>query len=212
MPMPCGLDGGVTSFLLPVALFGPPSARVRSRQRSDRIQLAEPLSSRGTIGLMSELEKALRRLRWTGDEAVLDVGGDAALAAAARAPDGRLESVAADAARELTFDDESFDVVASSRALHAIPHAAGRELAVRQIVRVLRPGGRVVIVDVAHTGEYVRTLQRTGMAGARRSRLRWSSFPPSRVVEATKPRWPEGAGDRAAVIPPPRDDEAEAAA
>ena len=161
---------------------------------------------------MRELDKALGRLPWVGDEAVLDVGGGAAVAAARRAPDGRLESVTSDAARELTFDDESFDVVVSSRALHEIPHAPGRELAVRQIVRVLRPGGRVVIVNVAHTGEYVRTLQRTGMAGARRSRRRWSSFPPARVVEATKPRRPEGAGDRAAVVPPPGEDEAEAAA
>jgi SAM-dependent methyltransferase len=161
---------------------------------------------------MRELEKALGRLPWVGDEAVLDIGGDAALAAARRAPDGRLESVAPDAARELTFEDESFDVVVSSRALHEIPHPPGRELAVRQIVRVLRPGGRVVIVDVARTGEYVRTLQRTGMAGARRSRLRWSTLPPARVVEATKPRRPEGAGDRAAVVPPPGEDEAEATA
>jgi SAM-dependent methyltransferase len=160
-----------------------------------------------------ELDKALGRLPWVGDEAVLDVGGGgAALAAARHATDGRLEIVEPDAARELEFRDESFDVVVSSRALHDIPHAAGRELAVRQIVRVLRPGGRVVIVDVAHTGEYVRTLQRTGMAGSRRSRLRWSSFPPARVVEATKPRRPEGAGDRAAAVPPARDDEAEAGA
>jgi arsenite methyltransferase len=164
---------------------------------------------------MRELDKALGRLPWAGDEVVLDVGCGpdvASLAMERRAPDGRLESVVPDAARELTFDDESFDVVVSSRALHEIPHAAGRELAVRQIVRVLRPGGRVVIVDVAHTGEYVRTLQRTGMAGARRSPLRWSTFPPARVVEATKPRRPEGAGDRAAVVPPPGEDEAEAAA
>jgi SAM-dependent methyltransferase len=162
---------------------------------------------------MRELDKALGRLPWEGDEAVLDVGGgDAALAVADRAPRGRLESVTPDAARELAFDDESFDLVVSSRALHDIPHAAARELAVRQIVRVLRPGGRVLIVDVAHTGEYVRTLQRTGMAGARRSRLRWSAFPPARVVEATKPRRPEGAGDRAAVIRPPGEDEGRAAA
>jgi SAM-dependent methyltransferase len=58
----------------------------------------------------------------------------AAVATATRAPDGRLVSVEPDAARELPFEDESFDVVVSSRALHEIPHAAGRELAVRQIV------------------------------------------------------------------------------
>jgi SAM-dependent methyltransferase len=197
-------------------------------------------------GKARELARALGRLPWAGDEAVLDVGcghGVALLAAARHATDGRLvgvdvwrerdqahnsptallanaraagvsdrvELVEADA-RELPFDDESFDVVVSSLALHNIPHAAGRELAVRQIARVLRPGGHVVILDIGRTSEYVRTLQRVGMAGARRSGLRWSTYPPSRVVEATKPRRPEGAGDRAAVVPPPGEDEASATA
>jgi arsenite methyltransferase len=188
---------------------------------------------------MAEIDRALDRLPWEGDEAVLDLGcrrGAALLAAARHAPRGRLVGVAtrnsptaalagasaagvlervevleADA-RDLPFEDESFDVVVSDRALHGIPHAVGRELAVRHIARVLRPGGRVVILDVRRTGEYVRTLQRTGMAGARRSALRWSTYPPSRIVEATKPRRPEGAGDRAAVVPPPGEDEAEATA
>ncbi len=54
-------------------------------------------------------------------------------------------------ARKLPFDDASFDVVLSSMALHNIYNAGERQTAVREIARVLKVGGRVLIVDVRHT-------------------------------------------------------------
>ena len=66
-------------------------------------------------------------------------------------------------ARKLPFDDASFDVVLSSSALHNIYDAGERQTAVREIARVLKSGGRVLIVDVRHTRQYAATLRDAGV-------------------------------------------------
>ena len=66
-------------------------------------------------------------------------------------------------ARKLPFDNASFDVVLSSMALHNIYNAGERQTAVREIARVLKSGGRVLIVDVRHTREYAATLRDAGL-------------------------------------------------
>jgi SAM-dependent methyltransferase len=71
-------------------------------------------------------------------------------------------------ARKLPFPDGSFDMVVSNYALHNIPDAAGRTQAVREVVRVLRPGGRVLIVDMKYTGDYVRDMGTGGLTDIRR--------------------------------------------
>jgi ubiquinone/menaquinone biosynthesis C-methylase UbiE len=76
----------------------------------------------------------------------------------------RVEVQTADA-RKLPFDDASFDVVLSSAALHNIYDAGERQTAVREIARVLKVGGRVLIADVRHLGEYARTLRDAGFDG-----------------------------------------------
>lgn len=70
-------------------------------------------------------------------------------------------------ARQLPFADASFDVVLSSMALHNIYNASERQTAVREIARVLAPGGRVLIVDVRHTSAYAATLRDAGLTDAR---------------------------------------------
>ncbi|MBI3712439.1 MAG: methyltransferase domain-containing protein [Burkholderiales bacterium] len=70
-------------------------------------------------------------------------------------------------ARQLPFADSSFDVVLSSMALHNIYSADERQIAVREIARVLAPGGRVLIVDVRHTSAYAATLRDAGLSDAR---------------------------------------------
>ncbi len=66
-------------------------------------------------------------------------------------------------ARKLPFDDASFDVALSSMALHNIYNAGERQTAVREIARVLKPGGRVLILDVRHIHEYAATLRGVGL-------------------------------------------------
>ncbi len=66
-------------------------------------------------------------------------------------------------ARKLPFDDASFNVVLSSMALHNIYNAGERQTAVREIARVLKSGGRVLIVDVRHTRQYAASLRDAGL-------------------------------------------------
>ena len=66
-------------------------------------------------------------------------------------------------ARKLPFNDASFDVVLSSMALHNIYNAGERQTAVREIARVIKSGGQVLIVDVRHTRQYAATLRDAGL-------------------------------------------------
>src|SRR6188768_958222 len=70
-------------------------------------------------------------------------------------------------ARKLPFPDASFDVVLSSNALHNIYDAGELQTALREIARVLAPGGRVLIVDVRHISKYAATLRDAGLTDAR---------------------------------------------
>ncbi len=76
-------------------------------------------------------------------------------------------------ARKLPFADNSFDVVLSSWALHNIYDRAERDGAVREIVRVLKPGGRLIIADIRHTGQYAKVLQQSRMLNIQRG---WPNF------------------------------------
>ncbi len=54
-------------------------------------------------------------------------------------------------ARQMTFADATFDVVLSSGAMHhMISNQEDFEKVVREIIRVLKPGGQIVIWDIAH--------------------------------------------------------------
>ncbi len=89
-------------------------------------------------------------------------------------------------ARRLPFPDGSFDVVVSSWALHNIYDAAGRDQAVREIVRVLKAPGRLALVDIRHGGEYAATLRAAGMGDVRLSGPNFQFLVPTRVVTAAR--------------------------
>jgi SAM-dependent methyltransferase len=90
-------------------------------------------------------------------------------------------------ARALPFGDAAFDVALSSFAIHNISSAEGREQAVREVVRVLKPGGRAVIADIRHAADYARVFRQAGMASVAVSGPSFIFFIPSRVVSAVKP-------------------------
>jgi SAM-dependent methyltransferase len=100
---------------------------------------------------------------------------------------GRVELRDGDA-RRLPFDDSHFDVVLSSWALHNIYDQAGRNAAVREVVRVLKPGGRLAIIDIRHTSEYARVLQESRVADIRRLGPNFLFVIPTFTLTATKPK------------------------
>jgi arsenite methyltransferase len=94
---------------------------------------------------------------------------------------------------DLAFPDESFDLVVSNLAIHNLPGNHARRSAIDEAVRVLRPGGRVVIADLGFTRLYARRLRQRGMADVRRKDLGWRAwwglpFLRTHAVTATKPR------------------------
>lgn len=64
--------------------------------------------------------------------------------------------------RELPFADATIDTVVSSTAIHNIYQAEGRDRAIGEIARVLRPGGQVLIDDIRHLPQYAARLRATG--------------------------------------------------
>lgn len=66
-------------------------------------------------------------------------------------------------ATSLPFDDAGFDVVVSLLCLHNIELKPNQAKACREIARVLRPGGRVVIGDYVPTHGYADALRDAGL-------------------------------------------------
>ncbi len=94
--------------------------------------------------------------------------------------------------RTLPFEDESFDLAVSSLAIHNIPDSAGRARAIDEAVRVLRPGGRMLIADINASREYETRLRQSGMTEIRLQSLgprMWFGGPwvAARLVSARKP-------------------------
>ncbi|GAA2638589.1 class I SAM-dependent methyltransferase [Paractinoplanes durhamensis] len=91
--------------------------------------------------------------------------------------------------RSLPFDDDSFDVIVSSLVIHNIHDADDRRAAIDESVRVLRPGGRLLIADLAHTDDYLARLQHHGLTAGRRNlgpRMWWTGpWGPTHLVTAT---------------------------
>lgn len=70
--------------------------------------------------------------------------------------------------RKMPFSDASFDVVVSNVAIHNVYDRDGRESTLREIARVLKPGGRVVIHDIRYVGDYAAALAAEGLVGVTR--------------------------------------------
>jgi arsenite methyltransferase len=92
----------------------------------------------------------------------------------------------------LPFEDGYFDLVLSNVAVHNVRGRAGRRRAVEEAVRVLRPGGRLLIADIWGTRLYRDHLVMLGMSNVVRRTLGWrmwwsGPWLATRLVSATKP-------------------------
>jgi arsenite methyltransferase len=65
--------------------------------------------------------------------------------------------------RELPFPANHFDVVISNWAVHNLEAESDRQKALNEIVRVLKPGGIIVLADIVNQVEYAKYLRLCGI-------------------------------------------------
>jgi arsenite methyltransferase len=65
-------------------------------------------------------------------------------------------------ARLLPYPSDTFDVVTSMTAIHNIPDSDGRQAAIREAWRVLRPGGQVLMFDIRYGRSYLKQFIELG--------------------------------------------------
>ncbi|MHB8526732.1 MAG: hypothetical protein ACYDD2_11315 [Candidatus Acidiferrales bacterium] len=67
-----------------------------------------------------------------------------------------------------------------------MPSHEGRRETIREIVRVLRPGGQAAIADIKSVGLYADELRKAGMDDVRIAGPSFWIWPPVRTVRARK--------------------------
>jgi arsenite methyltransferase len=89
-------------------------------------------------------------------------------------------------ARKLVYPDGHFDAVVSANAFHTLADDRERQQALREMLRVLKPGGRLVVFDTAETGYYAQVLRASGAEAVTLSPWTFLWCLPSRSVTARK--------------------------
>jgi arsenite methyltransferase len=91
-------------------------------------------------------------------------------------------------ARDLPFDDASIDIVLSSWTLHFILDPDERAQALKEIERVLKPGGRAVLIDVDRVKEYEKFFRGKGWLDITRTGPNYLFVAPTHILSAVKPK------------------------
>jgi SAM-dependent methyltransferase len=86
---------------------------------------------------------------------------------------------------KLPFPDASFDAIISMTVIHNIPSRDGRDQALRELARVLKPGGRMAIFDIQHPFRYTKVLRAAGL-DVRSLGFSFLWFQPCRSILARK--------------------------
>ncbi|MCL6588044.1 MAG: class I SAM-dependent methyltransferase [Anoxybacillus sp.] len=87
--------------------------------------------------------------------------------------------------RKIPFENSSFDIVLSSFAIHNIYDSLERKKALLEIIRVLKPGGKLCIIDFQHIDEYMNVFKENGITGISRFKTKLI-FPPATVIIGIK--------------------------
>ena len=99
----------------------------------------------------------------------------------------RVELISGDMTK-MQFNNNQFDAIVSSLAIHNVPTHEGRFKAMQEIDRILKPGGRLIILDFQHTRDYQQSLKQMGWADVTLSRRYFIMFPPVRLIIGMKPQ------------------------
>jgi arsenite methyltransferase len=99
----------------------------------------------------------------------------------------RLEMHAGEA-YPLSFSDGQFDVVLSAWTLNRYHKAEDRKRILAELARVLKPGGRIAILDVHHPNEYINYFKDNGFKAVQISPASYIYVTPSYQVDAVKAR------------------------
>jgi arsenite methyltransferase len=119
----------------------------------------------------------------------IDLSGNSAEAARENAKaEGVADRVRFDTgdARKLVYPDGFYDAAISSNTLHTLADDHEREQALKEMLRVLKPGGGLVIFDTAETGYYAEVLRECGAQDVTLSAWTLLWCRPSRSVAARK--------------------------
>jgi arsenite methyltransferase len=89
-------------------------------------------------------------------------------------------------ARKLVYPDANYDVVVSSLAIHNIAEKDERAQAIREMWRVLKPGGKLLIFDIFRTRDYAKILSEAGASDVKLSGMKFLWFVPGWSLSARK--------------------------
>jgi arsenite methyltransferase len=85
-----------------------------------------------------------------------------------------------------TFNDNSFDVIVSNLCLHNLYKPEERKTACKEIFRILKPNGEVIISDFKKSSEYKKTFEELGMTVKKEGTYFFDTFPPLTIIVAIK--------------------------
>jgi SAM-dependent methyltransferase len=88
--------------------------------------------------------------------------------------------------RKLSYQPNSFDIVLSSLAIHNLKDADDRDKSVLEMLRVLRTGGHLAILDILHTNDYIKIVEANGAEIVQKSPLSFLWCLPTRWFIARK--------------------------
>lgn len=84
------------------------------------------------------------------------------------------------------FPDEKFDVIVSNLCLHNIDKSADRDKACREIYRILKYNGKVILSDFKNIASYTKVFRSLGMKVEHHGTYYFDTFPPLTIISAIK--------------------------
>jgi ubiquinone/menaquinone biosynthesis C-methylase UbiE len=89
--------------------------------------------------------------------------------------------------REMPFENDSFDIALSCTAINDLDTSKQRRKVTDELFRVLKPGGKVYLIEPGFTSSLIASLKISGFEQVQRSPLTFNLFPPGRRISAVKP-------------------------